>query len=57
LSLTSGLMAQLFDYSSDNISLHLKKLFKEKEREELATAEDFSVVQKEETQEDSSYPD
>lgn len=47
-------MAQLFDYNPDNISLHLKNIYKEKELEEVATAEDFSVVQKEGTQEDSS---
>ncbi|EKD29967.1 MAG: hypothetical protein ACD_78C00197G0002 [uncultured bacterium (gcode 4)] len=40
-------MAELFDCSSDNISLHLKNLYKEKEIIELSTAEDFSVVQKE----------
>ena len=40
-------MAELFDCSSDNISLHLKNIYKEKELDEAATAEDFSVVQKE----------
>ncbi|MBN1130995.1 MAG: virulence RhuM family protein, partial [Chitinispirillaceae bacterium] len=44
-------MAELFDCSPDNISLHLKNIFKEKELEEAATAEDFSVVQKEGTRE------
>lgn len=40
-------MAELFDCSTDNISLHLKNIFNEDELDELATAEDFSVVQKE----------
>ena len=40
-------MAELFSCSSDNISLHLKNLYREKEVEENATAEYFSVVQKE----------
>jgi hypothetical protein len=40
-------MAELFDCSPDNISLHLKNIYKEKELEEPATTEDFSVVQKE----------
>jgi len=38
-------MAELFDCSKDNISLHLKNIFSEKELEEQATSEDFSVVQ------------
>ena len=40
-------MAKLFDCSSDNISLHLKNIYKEQELKEEATAEDFSVVQTE----------
>lgn len=40
-------MAELFDCSSDNISLHLKNIYKEEELLEEATAEIFSVVQKE----------
>ena len=40
-------MAELFDCSSDNISLHLKNIFKEEELLEEATTEIFSVVQKE----------
>ncbi len=40
-------MAELFDCSSDNISLHLKNIYKEKELDQGSTAEDFSVVQKE----------
>jgi len=38
-------MAELFECSADNISLHLKNIYKEKELDESATAEDFSVVQ------------
>ncbi|GAH67521.1 unnamed protein product, partial [marine sediment metagenome] len=38
-------MAELFGCSADNVSLHLKNIYKEKELDESATAEDFSVVQ------------
>ena len=38
-------LAELFGCSADNISLHLKNIYKEKELDESATAEDFSVVQ------------
>lgn len=47
LWLTQKLMAELFECSSDNISLHLKNIFKEKELDEKSTSEEFSVVQKE----------
>ena len=40
-------MAELFDCSTDNISLHLKNIFKENEVDESSTAEVFSVVQRE----------
>ncbi len=40
-------IAELFDCSSDNISLHLKNIYKEVELEKESTTEDFSVVQKE----------
>ncbi len=40
-------MAELFDCSSDNISLHLKNIYQDGELQENATAEDFSVVQAE----------
>ncbi len=40
-------MAELFDCSSDNVSLHLKNIYKEKELDQSSTTEDFSVVQKE----------
>lgn len=39
-------MAELFDYSSDNISWHLKNIYKEEELPEETTAGIFSVVQK-----------
>lgn len=45
--LTQKKMAELFSCSPDNISLHLKNLYSEKEIDESATAEDFSVVQRE----------
>lgn len=37
-------MAQLFDCSTDNIGLHLKKIFKTEELSEDSVAEDFSVT-------------
>ena len=40
-------MAALFQCSVDNISLHLKNIYEEGERNEAATAEDFSVVRSE----------
>ena len=45
--LTQKAMAELFDCSSDNISLHLKNIYAEKELNETATTEEFSVVQTE----------
>jgi hypothetical protein len=38
-------MATIFDTSSDNIGLHLKNIYSEKELSEKSTTEDFSVVQ------------
>ncbi len=40
-------MAELFDTSSDNVGLHLKRIFADKELEETSSTEDFSVVQTE----------
>jgi len=40
-------MAELFGTSTDNISLHLKNIFKDKELNEPSTTEDFSVVRQE----------
>jgi len=40
-------MAELFDCSADNISLHLKNIYLDKEVDENLTTEDFSVVQSE----------
>ena len=40
-------MAELFDCSTDNISLHLKNIYQDGELQETTTAEDFSVVQNE----------
>jgi hypothetical protein len=38
-------MAELFDCSADNIGLHLKNIYNEMELSEVATTEEFSVVQ------------
>lgn len=40
-------MADVFETSTDNISLHLKNIFSEGELSEAATTEDSSVVRKE----------
>ncbi len=40
-------MGELFDCTADNISLHLKNIYNERELEEGATTEVFSVVQHE----------
>ena len=40
-------MAKLFDCGIDNISLHLKNIYKTNELLQMSTTEDFSVVQKE----------
>ena len=42
--LTQKLMAELFQCSSDNVSLHLKNIFKGGELEEKSVAEEFSVT-------------
>jgi hypothetical protein len=42
--LSQKLMGALFDCSTDNISLHLKNIFKENELEENAVTEEFSVT-------------
>lgn len=45
--LSQRIMALLFDTSTDNIGLHLKNIYAEKELNEFSTTEDFSVVQQE----------
>ena len=45
--LTLMAMAELFGCTPDNISLDLKNIFADGDLEEGATAEDFSVVQRE----------
>jgi len=45
--LSQAQMADLFGTSADNVSLHLKNIFKDGELEESATTEDFSVVRQE----------
>ncbi len=42
--LTQKMMAKLFDCSIDNISLHLKNIFKDQELYEISVAEDFSIT-------------
>jgi hypothetical protein len=42
--LSQKMMAALFDCSTDNISLHLKNIFREKELDENSVTEDFSVT-------------
>lgn len=45
--LTQAEMAELFDVTTDNISLHLKNIFSDRELEPERTAEASSVVQRE----------
>jgi len=45
--LTQKLMAELYECSADNISLHLKNIFADKELDPAVTTEESSVVQKE----------
>ena len=45
--LTQLQMSQLFDTSTDNVGLHLKNIYLEKELDENSTTEFFSVVRKE----------
>ncbi len=45
--LTQRAMSELFDCTADNISLHLKNIYKEEELDVGATTEFFSVVQNE----------
>jgi hypothetical protein len=45
--LTQKKMAELFGCTTDNISLHLKNIFKEHEIDKNSTTEEFSLVQNE----------
>lgn len=45
--MTQRAMGELFDCSTDNISLHLKNIYREEELNEESTTEFFSVVQEE----------
>lgn len=47
LWLSQRLMAELFDKDTDTIGFHIKNIYNDKELEENATTEDFSVVQEE----------
>ena len=49
--LTQKAMAELFDCSTDNISLHLKNIYADGELEQTATTEKISVVRTEGTRE------
>ena len=49
--LTQKGMAELFDCSTDNISLHLKNIYADGELEQSATTEKISVVRTEGTRE------
>jgi hypothetical protein len=42
--LSQKMMGFLFDCSTDNISLHLKNIFKENELDEQSVTEDFSIT-------------
>lgn len=45
--MTQKAMADLFECTTDNISLHLKNIYKEEELDENSTTEFFSIVQNE----------
>lgn len=45
--LTQKSMAELFDCTADNVSLHLKNIYSENELDARSTAEKFSVVRRE----------
>ena len=47
LWLTQKAMSELYDCSTDNISLHLKNIYNDLELDKGSTTEDFSIVQKE----------
>ncbi|HCL85162.1 MAG TPA: hypothetical protein DIC45_01330 [Comamonadaceae bacterium] len=47
--LSQAQMAELFDTSTGNVSLHLKNIYQEQELQEQATTEDYSVVRQEGT--------
>ncbi len=49
--LTQKLMAELFQTTSQNVTIHLKNIFEERELDEKATCKDFLQVQKEGTRE------
>ena len=47
LWLTQKAVSELYDCSTDNISLHLKNIYNDLELDKESTTEDFSIVQKE----------
>ncbi len=42
--LTQKAMSKVFECSVDNISLHLKNIFKDKELNEILVTEEFSIT-------------
>lgn len=47
LWLTQKAMGKLYDCTSDNVGLHLKKIYSDFELQKESTTEEFSVIQKE----------
>ena len=47
LWLSQKQISELLDTSTDNISLHLKNIYQDKELDAKATTEDYSVVRQE----------
>ena len=45
--LTQAQMAELFQATKQNISLHIRNIYKEGELDEMATVKDYLTVQKE----------
>lgn len=45
--LSQSQISELFETSTDNVCLHLKNIYKEKELDKTSTTEDFSVVRQE----------
>ena len=48
LWLTQKAMSELYDCSTDNVSLHLKNIYNDFELDKNSTIEEFSVVKKKE---------
>ena len=50
LWLTQKAMGELYNCTTDNVSLHLKNIYNDFELDKNSTSEEFSVVQKEATE-------